>query len=136
MLALVFCKFPEFCQLQKHITMTKETAIVFFSDPTKSNKILTPHYLSRCLSFTVFTTLAFRSVLTCYVCVICSSHIVLLHMVCLTIRYNKWWRAQPVEFFTTRFQKFLKYRLTHSSFRTRHSSSHLHLNRSLCSKQI
>jgi len=90
MLAPVFCKFPAFCELQKLITMTNEPAIGFFSDPNKPNKILIPYYLSCCLSFILFATLTVRSILKSYVTVVCSSHTVFLHMVYLTIRYNKW----------------------------------------------
>ena len=88
MLAPVFCKFPAFCELLKLTNMTKEPAIGFFSDPNKSNKILITYYLSCCLSVIIFVTLALRSILTRYLSAICSSHIVLLHMIYRTIRYN------------------------------------------------
>jgi len=89
MLDPVFCKFPTFCELQNLITMTKEPAIGFLVDPNKSNGIFISYYFPCCLSVTLFATLTVRSVLKSYASVICSSHIVLLHTVSLTIRYNK-----------------------------------------------
>jgi len=90
MLAPVFCKFSAFCELQKLIIMTKKPAIGFFSDPKISTKILVPYYLLCCLNVIVFAILALHSILTRYVSVVCPSHIVLLHIVYLKIRYNKW----------------------------------------------
>lgn len=118
---LYFVNFRHF--LNSKTSLLWQRNLPFDSFSIQINPInLISYYFSCC-----FATLTVRSNLKRYVSVICLSHIVLLHIVSFTIRYNKRWRTQPVEFFTTYFLQFHKCRLTCSSFLTHHSNFSLAL---------